>query len=42
MLDVECVGDDFGVSPGICGKNGQDAPVSDGGPHIRVKNVAIG
>jgi len=42
MLDVECVGDDFGTSPGICGKSGQDAPVSDGGPHIRVKNVAIG
>jgi len=42
MLDVECVGDDFGVSPGICGKYSQDAPVSDGGPHIRVRNVAIG
>jgi TldD protein len=42
MLDVECVGDDFGTSPGICGKFSQDAPVSDGGPHIRVKNVAIG
>jgi TldD protein len=42
MLDVECVGDDFGLSPGICGKSAQEAPVSDGGPHIRVKNVAIG
>ncbi|MCI0503623.1 TldD/PmbA family protein [Candidatus Micrarchaeota archaeon] len=42
MLDVECVGDDFGTSPGICGKGGQSVPVSDGGPHIRVKNVAIG
>jgi TldD protein len=42
LLDVECVGDDFGTSPGICGKFYQEAPVSDGGPHIRVKNVAIG
>ena len=42
MLDVECVGKDFGTSPGICGKFSQQVPVSDGGPHIRVKNVAIG
>jgi TldD protein len=42
LLDVECVGNDFGTSPGICGKFSQEAPVSDGGPHIRVKNVAIG
>jgi len=42
LLDVECVGKDFGTSPGMCGKFGQDAPVSDGGPHIRVRNVAIG
>jgi TldD protein len=42
MLDVECVGRDFGGSPGMCGKSGQSVPVSDGGPHIRVRNVAIG
>jgi len=42
LLDVECVGGDFGTSPGMCGKFGQEAPVCDGGPHIRVKNVAIG
>ncbi len=42
LLDVECVGKDFGGSPGMCGKNGQSVPVSDGGPHIRVKNVALG
>jgi TldD protein len=42
MLDVECVGDDFGTSPGVCGKFSQEVPVSDGGPHIRVRNVAIG
>ena len=42
LLDVECVGNDFGTSPGICGKFSQSVPVSDGGPHIRVRNVAIG
>ncbi len=42
LLDVECVGNDFGTSPGVCGKFSQQVPVSDGGPHIRVKNVAIG
>jgi len=42
MKDVECVAKDFGTSPGMCGKNGQSVPVSDGGPHIRIRNVAIG
>jgi TldD protein len=42
LKDVEAVGDDFGTSPGICGKFGQEAPVSDGGPHIRIRNIAIG
>ncbi|MFH0737501.1 MAG: TldD/PmbA family protein [Candidatus Micrarchaeota archaeon] len=42
LLDVECVGNDFGTSPGVCGKSAQQVPVSDGGPHIRVKNVVIG
>ncbi len=42
LLDVECVGRDFGSSPGICGKASQSVPVSDGGPHIRIRNVTIG
>ncbi len=42
LMDVECVGDDFNTSPGMCGKFGQSVPVSDGGPHIRIRNVAIG
>jgi TldD protein len=42
LNEVEAVGKDFGGSPGMCGKNGQNVPVSDGGPHIRLKNVAIG
>lgn len=42
MKDVECVGKDFGTSPGICGKFAQEVPVSDGGPHIRVKDITVG
>ncbi len=42
LKDVECVGKDFGSSPGICGKLGQEIPVSDGGPHIRIRGIAIG
>jgi TldD protein len=39
---IEAVGRDFGTSPGMCGKMGQDIPVSDGGPHIRIRNVMVG
>ncbi|MGV8084716.1 MAG: TldD/PmbA family protein [Candidatus Bilamarchaeum sp.] len=42
LNQIESVGKDFGTSPGICGKSGQEAAVSDGGPHIRIRNVAIG
>ena len=42
LNQIESVGKDFGTSPGVCGKSGQDAPVSDGGPHIRIRNIAIG
>jgi len=42
LRHVEAVGKDFGTSVGMCGKGGQDVPVSDGGPHIRVKNVMVG
>ncbi|HIH22775.1 TPA: TldD/PmbA family protein [Candidatus Micrarchaeota archaeon] len=42
LHNIELVGKDFGTSPGFCGKAGQHAPVSDGGPHIRVKKVRIG
>lgn len=42
LKNVEAVGKDFGTSPGFCGKGGQQVPVSDGGPHIRIKDVKIG
>lgn len=42
LRDIEVVGKDFATHPGICGKNGQAAYVEDGGPHVRVKSLAIG
>ena len=43
LNNVEAVADDFVLTdPGYCGKNGQDARTTDGGPHIRVKDVVVG
>ena len=42
LRNVRAVGKDFGTSPGICGKMGQEAPVSDGGPHIQVEDMMVG
>ena len=39
---VSGVGKDFALSPGFCGKGGQMANVSDGGPHIRVSSIRVG
>jgi TldD protein len=38
---VDAVGKDFLMDPGRCGK-GQTAFISDGGPHISVKEVVVG
>jgi len=42
LNNIEAVGKDFATHPGICGKNGQHVFVEDGGPHIRVKELAVG
>ena len=34
--------DDFKLSVGFCGKDGQTAPVGDGGPHTRILNALVG
>lgn len=40
---VTDVADDFVLTdPGYCGKSGQDARTTDGGPHIRVENMLVG
>lgn len=42
LLEVDAVGKDFELSPGFCGKEGQSARVSDGGPHVRLNKVRVG
>lgn len=42
LLLVEAAGSDFSSSPGFCGKDGQSVPVSDGGPHLKIRNMLVG
>ncbi|OGS42358.1 MAG: hypothetical protein A3K67_07020, partial [Euryarchaeota archaeon RBG_16_62_10] len=43
LNNVEGLGDDFTLGdPGYCGKNGQSARTTDGGPHLRVSNMVVG
>jgi len=43
LTEIEAVTDDFEMDkPGMCGKNGQGAPVNCGGPHVRVKGLVVG
>ncbi|MEM3030530.1 MAG: TldD/PmbA family protein [Candidatus Micrarchaeia archaeon] len=42
LRKVDAVASDFAFSPGMCGKAGQSVPVSDGGPHIRIRGVRVG
>lgn len=45
LHNIDAVGDDLQLHGGLggCGKDGQSPlPVSDGGPHIRIRNVVIG
>ena len=42
LKNVQLVAKDFSTNPGFCGKFSQSAPVSDGGPHIRVGNMMVG
>lgn len=40
---VEAIGDDFILGdPGYCGKGGQSARTTDGGPHLRVADMVVG
>jgi TldD protein len=40
---VERIGNDFVLGdPGYCGKGGQSARTTDGGPHIRVADMVVG
>ena len=42
LNNVDAIGNDFELSVGFCGKDGQTAPVGDGGPHTRILNALVG
>ena len=42
LKNIDAIGNDFKLSVGFCGKDGQTAPVGDGGPHTRIKNALVG
>ena len=35
LKNIDAIGNDFKLSVGFCGKDGQTAPVGDGGPHTK-------
>lgn len=43
LKDIDCVGKDKKIgSIGFCGKDGQEVPVSEYSPHVRVKKMLVG
>ena len=39
---IDRIGSDLGFAIGICGKDGQDVPVADGQPTLRLPRVTVG
>jgi TldD protein len=42
MSAVDAVADDFGTWEGVCGKDGQNAPVGSGSPTLRISKITVG
>jgi TldD protein len=42
LMDIDAVSSDLEYDPGMCGKGGQGMYVTDGGAHVRVKEVVVG
>jgi TldD protein len=42
MQNVDAVADDFDTWEGVCGKDGQAAPVGSGSPTIRISRLTVG
>ena len=42
LKNVDALGNDFKLSVGFCGKDGQTVPVGDGGPHTRIIDAMVG
>jgi TldD protein len=42
MSAVDGVADDFDTWEGVCGKDGQSAPVGSGSPTVRISRITVG
>jgi TldD protein len=42
MSAVDAVADDFDTWEGVCGKDGQQAPVGSGSPTVRISRITVG
>jgi len=42
MGAVDAVGSDFETWEGVCGKDGQSAPVGSGSPTLRIAKITVG
>jgi TldD protein len=42
MSAVDAIADDFGTWEGVCGKDGQAAPVGSGSPTLRISKITVG
>ena len=42
LAAIDAVADDFDTRDGICGKEGQSAPVSNGSPTLRIARMTVG
>jgi len=42
LHNIVLCADDRIMNPGYCGKSGQNVPVTDGSPHILLKQAVVG
>ncbi len=42
LMEIDALGNDLHFIPGICGKDGQGVPVTDGVPTLRIPSITIG
>ncbi|MDO9507736.1 MAG: TldD/PmbA family protein [Thermovirgaceae bacterium] len=42
LMDIEAVGNDIHFEAGMCGKSGQDIPVTDGQPTLLIREIIVG
>lgn len=42
LMQIEAIGSDLHFEPGMCGKDGQSVPVTDGQPSLLIRNLLVG